>query len=197
MSTPSDIEPRETAGDAPVGKSLSRRALLKRAAVSAPAVLTLHSGAALARSSNLISGAPPYSRDSKNRTLCLNTNSVRRADRRWRIYDLGDPPYAHVNALHERRYARLVDGSDATSATLSINSDSESSEQYQTSGQYFEYGGYTFQEISVRDACENGGEVIYRDRYRRLRKVNLPRRGMIVSATALSSFSGRVYIKDI
>ena len=82
---------------------LGRRALLRRGVVAMPAILTLQSGAALARSSNLIGASPPGTTDSLGRTLCLDTNSVVPAfgDK----YDMGDnPPYAKINIITPRDY---------------------------------------------------------------------------------------------
>lgn len=83
----------------------SRRDLLRRGVASMPAILTLHSGAALARTSNLISAAPPDTIDELGRTLCLDTNSVYPADEYNDIYDLGEnPPRAVINIISDREY---------------------------------------------------------------------------------------------
>lgn len=85
-------------------QSAGRRAMLRGTAVAMPAILTLQSGAALARSSNLISGSGPGTRDRYGRTLCLDTRSVYPMDGNNRLYDLGEPAYARVNAIREREY---------------------------------------------------------------------------------------------
>lgn len=85
-------------------KSISRRALLRGGVTVMPAILTLQSGAALARSSNLISAAPPETRDRLGRTLCLDTRSVYPAGRSGHVYDLGEPPRAAVNIITDRDY---------------------------------------------------------------------------------------------
>lgn len=96
--------------------SVSRRSLLKGTAVAMPAILTLQSGAALARSSNLISTIDYKSPDSLGRTLCLDLDSVVPATRRGNTFDLGAPPagpYAEVTAINERDYyAEANRGSD-------------------------------------------------------------------------------------
>ena len=94
--------PDETADRRRAG--ISRRDLLKRGVVSMPAILTLHSGAALARSSNLIAAAPPETTDSLGRTLCLDTTSVYPAHDYKDIYDMDDPPQAVVNIISRREY---------------------------------------------------------------------------------------------
>ena len=96
-----------------VSKGLSRRAMLKGAVSGMPVVLTLQSGAALARSSNLISEAGYKATDRRGRTLCLDLDSV--AGSRGGLHDLGEPAYAHVTAINEREYH--VD-SDMSSAEL-------------------------------------------------------------------------------
>lgn len=83
---------------------ISRRALIRGGVTAMPAILTLQSGAALARSSNLISAAPPGTTDRLGRTLCLNTNSVYPAADSRNVYDLGDPPRAEVNVITDREY---------------------------------------------------------------------------------------------
>lgn len=85
-------------------KSMSRRAVLRGGITAMPAILTLQSGAALARSSNLISAATPDSRDRLGRTLCLDTNSVYPAGHSSTVFDLGEPPSARVNIITDRDY---------------------------------------------------------------------------------------------
>ena len=82
--------------------SAGRRALLRRGAVAMPAILTLHSGSALAQSSNLISASAPGTRDSLGRTLCLDTSSVYPAGESGDVFDVGYPPRLTVNILVER-----------------------------------------------------------------------------------------------
>lgn len=66
-----------------------------------PAILTLQSGAALARSSNMISASSPDTTDGMGRTLCVDKSSVvyADADGSSEIYDLGEPPSAEVNII--------------------------------------------------------------------------------------------------
>ncbi|MCH9004544.1 MAG: hypothetical protein IH838_04545 [Proteobacteria bacterium] len=88
-------------------KSISRRALIKGGVTVMPAILTLQSGAALARSSNLIRASSSYTTDGLGRTLCMDKKSVIHADDFSEIYDLGEPPYAEVNIIPgpaERQY---------------------------------------------------------------------------------------------
>ena len=87
------------------GLDPSRRAFLKKGATAMPVVLTLQSGAALARSSNLIGAAPAGTTDLSGNTLCLDTSSVYPIGGK---YDLGEPPYARVNVIPDRRYVTVT-----------------------------------------------------------------------------------------
>jgi hypothetical protein len=90
-----------TGSDATRPASVSRRALLRSGVVAMPAILTLHSGAALARSSNMISAAPSGTTDGMGRTLCVDKSSVvyADADGSSEIFDLGEPPSAEMNII--------------------------------------------------------------------------------------------------
>ena len=92
---------------ADVVPSPSRRRLLKGGATALPAILTLHSGAALARSSNLLSASESYEVDSLGRTLCVDITSVVPVDDYSQIYDLGDPPHAVINVIRGEAEGRL------------------------------------------------------------------------------------------
>ena len=83
--------------------SMGRRALLRRGLTAMPAILTLQSGAALARTSNLVSAAPTGT-TIDGYTYCLDTNSVYPATESGQVYDLGEPPRATVNRITPREY---------------------------------------------------------------------------------------------
>jgi hypothetical protein len=141
---------------------VSRRGLFRVAVATAPLIATLPSGAALARSSNMISGTTAGdARDQLNRTLCLDRNSGVRAYRS-RI-DLGAPPSGNLTAIKERDY-RSAPKLTAT-------------------------------RVSEGDMCQNGGYYHYMSNGQ-WKKVSVPR-GMMVSATALSSFAGHIYTTEI
>lgn len=94
-------------GKADSERLVSRRAMLKGSATAMPAILTLQSGAALARSSNLIGTIDYKSPDRLGRTLCLDLDSVTPASSDGRVFDLRAPPagpYAEVTAINERDY---------------------------------------------------------------------------------------------
>jgi hypothetical protein len=82
--------------------ALNRRRLLKAAVATAPVIATLPSGAALARSSNIIGPTSGSAKDSKGRTLCLNRNSGTPVGG-GRI-DLGPRPSGQAVAIRERDY---------------------------------------------------------------------------------------------
>ena len=82
--------------------SVSRRMMLRRGVTAMPAILTLHSGAALARSSNLIS-ASRGSRDSKGKVWCLDTSTATYHSDIDK-YDYGDHGHATVNVIPDRVY---------------------------------------------------------------------------------------------
>lgn len=104
-----DDQPKHpTCGDGPT--SQSRRLLLKRGLTAMPVVFTLQSGAALARSSNLISAAPAGTTDAYGNTLCLDTSTVYPLPAGYK-YDLGEPPYAQVNVLPKRDYYAAANSS--------------------------------------------------------------------------------------
>lgn len=100
------------AADEPGSQLLSRRAMLKGGVRAMPVVLTLQSGAALARSSNLISAAAPHTRDSRGNTLCLDTGSVRHL--RGGKYDFGQPADGVVNVIANRDFYLTANRRDST-----------------------------------------------------------------------------------
>ena len=158
------------ASEATQPRGMSRRALLRGSATAMPALLTLHSGAALARSSNLISATSGDPTDGYGRTLCLDTSSVTPADGDWRVFDLNEPAYGRVSAIRERDYKRAP---------------------YRRA-----------EPVGEEQMCERGGSYYYRDRsyswskWGRWREVNV-RQGVLVSATALTSFTGNIVVTDL
>ena len=162
MSTQDKIE---IAGKSVTGEGrpgpLSRRALIRGGAAAMPVILTLQSGAALARSSNLIGPAPPPT-DLDGPTLCLDANSVIPLSGQGAKYDLGEPPYARVTAIEQRDYYRNPNsGPDLSEARM----------------------------------CRTG-QISYYYQDPDWQQVQVPN-GIIVSATALSSFAGSIIITDL
>ena len=81
-------------------KVLTRRLVMRGAAAAVPSILTLRSGAALARSSNLISTAADLSEPGGTDGQffhCLDASSVEQVG--VNRYDLGEPPQADVTAI--------------------------------------------------------------------------------------------------
>jgi hypothetical protein len=139
---------------------LDRRGLLRKAVATAPVIATLHSGAALARTSNVITATSIGSQNLS--TLCLDANSGLGPVSASAI-DLGEPPSGYVSAITDRDH-RL----EANSGSLAV-----------TEAQMCNAGGTYYYKTS-------GG----------WNSVQVPR-GIVVSATALSSFAGRLTIKEI
>jgi hypothetical protein len=132
--------------------------LLKVAVATAPVIATLPSGAALARSSNLISQTTGPGKDSLGRTQCLDRSKGYSNG----MVDLGAPPSGRMTAIRERDY-RVDD----------------------------RWGAAT---ISERNMCTQGGRFYHWNSG--WRSVNVPR-GIVVSATALSSFAGSIFTTEV
>jgi|SRR5687768_8531513 len=139
--------------------SLSRRRMLKAAVATAPVIATLPSGAALARSSNLIGPTSGPGTDVLGRTLCLNANSGTEIDG---MIDLGPAGDGNLTAIRERDYRLEARGGAA--------------------------------QISEKEMCRRGGEFYYQSIG--WQSAQVPR-GIVVSATALSSFAGSIYIREV
>ena len=81
-------------GNAP--SLLSRRTVLRGATATVPTILTLASGSALARSSNLIGTI----KNSQGDVLCLDPRSTNGATyNNPNVYDLGSPAYGEVTRI--------------------------------------------------------------------------------------------------
>ena len=109
---------------------LSRRTLLKAGATAMPVVLTLQSGAALARSSNLI-GPAPGSRNTEGNALCLDTSTADPVDGK---YDLRDPGYATVNVIPDVEYYPLDSGRSVSPTTADTFCNAGGSMQHHAGG---------------------------------------------------------------
>jgi hypothetical protein len=141
--------------------SSTRRRLLKGGATALPAILTLHSGAALARSSNLLSASGSYEVDTMGRTWCVQFDSVVPVDDYSQIYDLGDPPHAVVNVIRGEKEGRLY---------YVLKDDKEAGNP-----------------IHPGLMCEQGGQYYYKPASGRWELVEVPR-GFVASSMAASSF---------
>ena len=142
--------------------SPSRRRLLKGGATALPAILTLHSGAALARSSNLLSASASYEVDSLGRTLCVDITSVVPVDDYSQIYDLGDPPHAVINVIRGEAEGRIY----------YVNKDDKDSGN----------------SIHPGLMCEQGGQYWYKPSSGPWEVVDVPQ-GFVASSMAASSFA--------
>ena len=141
----------------------ARRALLKGAIATMPMILTLQSGAALARSSNLITASRPRSaKDAEGRTLCMDYNYVDTVYGADNVADLGEPPYAHITAIRKDIYFDSPDG----------------------------------EVIRRWRMCREGG-VFFTKKDATFYETDYVPKGMLVSATALSSFAGHIDITEL
>ncbi|HJR71882.1 MAG TPA: hypothetical protein VKA43_17690 [Gammaproteobacteria bacterium] len=128
--------------------------------VAAPVIATLSSGAALARSSSLISSTSPSGAlDALGRTQCLDKRS---GDLKGTVMDLGTPPSGSVTAITQRDYRTEPKGSAAP--------------------------------ISEAEMCARGGDFYYQSSGWQTARVP---RGILVSATALSSFAGSIRFTEV
>ena len=142
--------------------SPSRRRLLKGGATALPSILTLHSGAALARSSNLLSASATYEVDSLGRTLCVDITSVVPVDDFSQIYDLGDPPHAVINVIRGEAEGRIY----------YVNKDDRDSGN----------------SVHPGLMCEQGGQYFYKPSSGPWEVVEV-RQGFVASSMAASSFA--------
>lgn len=150
-------------------QSSSRRALLRGAMGAVPTVLTLHSGAALARSSNLV-GVGPEAGPEGGQYRCLDTETVYKTDNP-NVYDLGDPPMAHVTTIRsDVRYQRLQPAGG--SHVLKPGEGVSQATMCREGGTFYRNSGHTSGNVAVK-------------------------RGVLVSATALASFSGSIRYTDV
>jgi hypothetical protein len=141
--------------------ALNRRRLLKVAVATAPIIATLPTGAALARSSNLIGPTSGAGTDALGRTQCLDVTSGEGLMSNGMV-DLGAPdPDGFGVAITQRDYFRQANRSDP---------------------------------ISEKQMCQDGGTYYYQGTG--WQNINVPK-GMVVSATALSSFVGSIYLREI
>ena len=116
------------------GKPLNRRRLLRVALATAPIIATLPTGAALARSSNLIGPTSGTGLDSQNRLLCLNLNSGS-VDGSG-IMDLGVSPHPNVTGITDRVYRTAANGgsSEVTEAEMCRQTTTTGTYYYQSTG---------------------------------------------------------------
>lgn len=145
---------------------LTRRLMLRGAGAALPAMLTLHSGAALARSSNLISGSGEVGGDGT--ALCLDESAGTPLEEN--LVDLGDDLSSGEGTVWEMPERDYYAGAEFNGEGI-----------LQPVGE----------PISAADACTQPGPHFYADgggTYVPTQKLN---RGMLVSATAVASFTGR------
>jgi hypothetical protein len=171
--------------------SPSRRAILRGGVVAMPAILTLQSGAALARSSNLISAASSGTTDRLGRTLCLDTNSVKPAGRHRGVYDLDDPPYAEVNIISDRAYfSRNPNHGDQKREDQDEDRDSDYDARI---NDYFGDRERDNKPHNASYVCQNGGTYWVKPQIgSNYQVVELPQNGVVLSSASLLSVADSV-----
>ena len=187
----SRIEPAaQTVGQA--ARSPRRRMLVRGAAAAVPTILTLHSGAALARTSNLISRAPGAPTDAAGNNLCLNERSAAEILDGGQRYDLGDPVQAEVTQIPTSDGRQFY-------ATQDLSGDPVSGQTMCEQG-----GTFYYESESAVSLDANQRADLIRQSFlpptgtgeKSAAAVEVPRGGL-VSATALASFAGRVLYRTI
>lgn len=172
-----------------------RRRMIRGATAVVPTILTLHSGAALARTSNLISRAPGAPVDSAGNNMCLNEASVAEVMEGGQRYDLGDPVAAEVTNIPTTDGRIFYENPDLSGSPLS--------------GQEMcEKGGTFYYEAAGASPADLGAEAradLIRQSFipeavdleaKAAAGVEVPRGGL-VSATALASFAGKIVYRSI
>lgn len=155
------------------GGRVSRRAVLRGAGAALPTILTLHSGAALAQSSNLIGtvSSASYARDAAGNVQCIQIDAYMGGTPAQ--VDLGDNPMLNAQYIPVRTYYRTKDGAAGSKSTDVVQIE----EMCQVGGTYWYKDGGPKQALSVSPA----GNPI--------------KAGFMVSATALASFSTAIKLK--
>jgi hypothetical protein len=158
----------ETAPSRAKAPVVGRRALLRGASAAVPAILTLHSGAALARTSNLLGVAPDAAAEG-GKYRCLDFDGIAPTENP-RVFDLGEPPMAHVTRIDaEAKYYRL---------------DPDAS------------WGERIDRVTPQAMCQEGGTFYRKDTTWKPVKVQV-KRGAMMSATAAASFVSGINYTDV
>ena len=147
--------------------------MLRGTAAAMPIALTLPSGAALAQSSNLISGAEDAAEDAYGNKYCLDASSVYPSGDSPHQYDMGDDsPSADVTALPRRRYYfKSSNGVQEVDRTYICSRGSEGI----PSGEYYYKAG-----------SDGGGNQFF--------QIN---KGSMVSLSTMSSLSGSILVREV
>ena len=139
--------PKQNIGTAADAGFRGRRALIKGAAATLPMILTLQSGTALARSSNLISGSSEASaKDTNGNTFCMDTRFATTIGDN--LYDLGPTPGGIVNLYPAYIYKTLANNGN-NSLTVSVQEVCESS--IDTS--FYFHNGVEWQAVPGGNGC--------------------------------------------
>lgn len=187
---------------------ITRRALLSGAAVTVPTILTLHSGAALAMSSNLVRAAAGAPTDPDGNYLCLDVSSTYGETRTRGVYDLGSPAHGEVSVIpsETQYYLEPTDGSQPVTApemcdrggtyyykgTGSMGGSYDPRRRFRSWGVKSNTWGNRFDGWGDKSRGQFGGGT------EGWQQAEIPR-GVLCSAIALASFAARgaIDIRDI
>ena len=185
----SDQSGSEGTGNKKVTGKISRRAMLRGTATAMPAVLSLQSGAALARSSNLIRTSSEPTTDARGRTLCLDTDSVTPVSGFSTVYDAGHRK-VKVLAISERDYRALPD-ENARQVSAA-----EACRTGEPVYHLDETDSWLTQWVSGEGSSSDGSlEPVYEPNWQRMRVTR--NGGAYISVSSIASMSGDVIVKVI
>jgi hypothetical protein len=142
--------------------NLGRRALLRTTTATAPTILTLASGAALARSSNLIG---TMANKNTGDVLCLDPNSTQGAlPTNPNVYDLGAPAYGEVTRFPlGNRYRKKIADSRDISPSEACHVNGELQVKYNYSGRWVDKNRRAGVIVSNAAVASFGSRIISTD----------------------------------
>jgi hypothetical protein len=155
-----NMEAPQAAPASPTQKGMSRRAILRG---TGPAIVTLYSGAALAKSSNLIGTSPNIAAEN-SKYRCLDTASVYPTSNPNQ-YDLGQTPMAHVTQIRTTK------------------------QYYPTTNNYSPSGP----QVTPKQMCSTGGKFVRKDGWNTYTKVNVSRGAIVSATALSSFSNNVTY----
>jgi hypothetical protein len=151
---------------------------MRRAAIALPVIATVPSGAALARSSNLLHLSQEPWTDASGNAYCLDTSALD-YDPLTGTADVGTST-PHVTRITNRSYFKDAEATTPVSIT----------EMCTEGGEYYYVDGTTSQTIAT------GRRGRRTTNYASTTKVSLPQ-GAFTSASAMTSFAGNLTVDEI
>lgn len=184
--------------DSPAAAPARRRLVLRGAAAAVPAILTLHSGSAVAaRSSFLISKADGAPVNEQGKHMCMDLRGSQEVAPN--VYDMGDQPAPQITTIDSRaEYYKDANGSQrAYTQEVCETGDVFYKKTAGDPGKALAEGANPGKSGMVRQskAVESGWVPEASDKA--FQQVQVQGRGMLVSATALRSFANHIVVRDI